>query len=151
MDIDRALDDMIPKRKPRSSGGARGAGAGAERSERRKSRGSDAPYAVSLPSPLTSTDTLLYLADRQRPPPRSTEEKWVHDAFEGGRKPSTGFGAGQMPVTASPRIEVSGVHYEVTPEELKVRFGAWLVAVSKLTGRACSSRRGRSPTAPRSG
>lgn len=47
----------------------------------------------------------------------------MHDAFEGsGRKPSLGAAAGHMPVTSSPRIEVSGVHYEVTPEELKVCY-----------------------------
>lgn len=98
------------------------------------------------------------LANPQRPPPRSTDEKWVHDAYEGnggGRKPASfgsgaGAGAGPaMPVTQSPRIEVSGVHYEVTPEELKVsHWVAYLSMNLKLTDRACSSRRGLLSTAP---
>ena len=69
----------------------------------------------------------------KRPSPRSTEEKWVHDAYQGpggGRRstsatgPSatlkhvTGTGAGFTGV--SPRIEVIGLHYEVTPADLKV-------------------------------
>lgn len=68
MDIDRPLDDLIPKRKPKprsSTGASRGAGGGgADRSERRKSRGSDAPYAVSVPSSrLQSPHLFLVIYD----------------------------------------------------------------------------------------
>lgn len=47
MDIDKALDDFIPKRTNKQRQPRGGAGA-AERSDRRKSRGSDAPYSVSF-------------------------------------------------------------------------------------------------------
>lgn len=73
----------------------------------------------------------------QRPPPRSTEDKWVHDAYSGGGRGGGrgrgGFnGSGGRPAAdvagtgvgftgVSPRIEVVGLHYEVTPQDLKVR------------------------------
>jgi hypothetical protein len=68
MDIDRPLDDLIPKRKPkpRSSTGRGGGGAGVERSERRKSRGSDAPYAVSVPSLRSSSSSRLRILSLHR-------------------------------------------------------------------------------------
>jgi hypothetical protein len=68
----------------------------------------------------------------QRPPPRSTEDKWVHDAFPGqgrrGGAAPTGparhiadvAGTGAAFTGVSPRIEVVGLHYEVTPQDLKV-------------------------------
>ncbi|CAK9780077.1 RNA-binding domain-containing protein [Cutaneotrichosporon oleaginosum] len=103
MDLDKPLEDMIPKRGGR--GGGRG---GAERKPRlSRDRREAAPYA--------------------RPSPRSTEDKWVHDAYEGragrgghdlrDRRPPT-----DTPVSSSPRIEISGLHYEVTPEDLKTIF-----------------------------
>ncbi|RSH86420.1 uncharacterized protein EHS24_004672 [Apiotrichum porosum] len=109
MDIDKPLDDMIQAtRKPRGSGGG-----GADRKPRpnreRRERDS-APYA--------------------RPPARSTEDKWVHDAYEGPARGERGERRGgrrerdaaPVYVSASPRIEVSGVHYEVTTDELKDIF-----------------------------
>jgi hypothetical protein len=68
----------------------------------------------------------------QRPPPRSTEDKWVHDAFPGqgrrggaaptgpGRHIADVAGTGAAFTGVSPRIEVVGLHYEVTPQDLKV-------------------------------
>jgi hypothetical protein len=69
----------------------------------------------------------------KRPPPRSTEDKWVHDAYQGqgGRRgapagPAAGrniadvAGTGAAFTGVSPRIEVVGLHYEVTPQDLKV-------------------------------
>ncbi|GMK57025.1 hypothetical protein CspeluHIS016_0308650 [Cutaneotrichosporon spelunceum] len=98
MDLDKSLDDMIPKRGGR---GGRGGG-GAERKPRlSRDRREAAPYA--------------------RPPARSTEDKWVHDAFEGGRGARGGYERGERggreraldtPVSSSPRIEISGLHYE---------------------------------------
>jgi hypothetical protein len=80
-------------------------------------------FAASAPrSSHSSTDCIS-----QRPPPRSTDEKWVHDAFQGpgaARKPfgsSAAIGGTAMGFTGlSPRIEVSNIHYEVTPADLKV-------------------------------
>ena len=77
------------------------------------------------------------LTPYQRPPPRSTEDKWVHDAYQGGGRGGRGGGrgafngAGGRQATdvagtgvgftgVSPRIEVVGLHYEVTPQDLKV-------------------------------
>lgn len=102
MDLDKPLDDMITSKKreqrPRQS---------------RDRREQQAPYA--------------------RPPPRSTEDKWVHDAYQGGgggrRGPAAGRQAAEsganhgVPFTGvSPRIEVIGLHYEVTPQDLKSIF-----------------------------
>lgn len=70
----------------------------------------------------------------QRPPPRSTEDKWVHDAYTGPARDrddrrtrargdrDSGPAAGTPFVGASPRIEVSGLHYEVTNDDLKVGY-----------------------------
>ena len=70
--------------------------------------------------------------DIKRPPPRSTEDKWVHDAFTGqgrrgsaaptgpGRHVADVAGTGAAFTGVSPRIEVVGLHYEVTPQDLKV-------------------------------
>ncbi|KAK4684452.1 THO complex subunit 4, partial [Tremellales sp. Uapishka_1] len=113
MDIDKPLDDLTtskrksePRKAPRTSGGGGGGGAGPRR---------DVPYA--------------------RPPPRSTEDQWVHDAYQGqgGRGGGAGRGRGGLPPTAvtgtgvgftgvSPRIMVVGLHYEVTPADLKTIF-----------------------------
>ncbi|KAL1410852.1 hypothetical protein Q8F55_001795 [Vanrija albida] len=112
MDIDKPLDDLISaNRKPRAPKGA-GAGAGADRAKPRVSRDrrDAAPYS--------------------RPPPRSTEDKWVHDAYEGGSRGGRGGGDRRTSdrrepapfVGASPRIEISGLHYEVTVDDLKNIF-----------------------------
>jgi THO complex subunit 4 len=119
MDIDKPLDDIIAANRPKSrSVGPKGtrsrappaaAGAGADRKRNDRETRRDAPYA--------------------RPPPRSTEDKWVHDAYTGpgrGRalrsRDAERETAGVQFVGASPRIEVSGLHYEVTVEELKVSW-----------------------------
>jgi hypothetical protein len=68
----------------------------------------------------------------QRPPPRSTDEKWVHDAYSGpgaqrgrardggGLSTTSVAGTGAGFTGVSPRIEVTGLHYEVTTADLKV-------------------------------
>ncbi|BEI81173.1 hypothetical protein CcaverHIS002_0203330 [Cutaneotrichosporon cavernicola] len=96
MDLDKPLEEMIPKRGGRGGRSGRG---GAERKPRLShDRRDAAPYA--------------------RPPTRSTEDKWVHDAFEGGRGTRGGRErrdrdrAPDAPVSSSPRIEISGLHYE---------------------------------------
>lgn len=48
MDLDKSLDDMIPKRGPRADRGGRGGRGGAERKPRiSRDRTDAAPYAVS--------------------------------------------------------------------------------------------------------
>lgn len=118
MDLDKSLDDLIPKRKPRGNAG----GADRKPRENNRERRDAVPYSVSSRTQLPSS--------RQRPPPRSTEDKWVHDAYSGPggeRNRRGGRGdrreqdaAGPAFVGPSPRIEVSGIHYEVTADELKV-------------------------------
>ncbi|KAK1922223.1 hypothetical protein DB88DRAFT_497586 [Papiliotrema laurentii] len=111
MDIDKPLDDLISgNRKPRG-GDARGGRGGPRRSDRGPN---STPYA--------------------RPPPRSTEEKWVHDAYTGGGRAGRGgraapsadvtrvAGTGAGFTGLSPRIKVVGLHYEVTPADLKTIF-----------------------------
>lgn len=125
MDLDKPLDALIAdkrKSEPRRSTG----------SAPRRSTGRDGPtpYAVSLPlsskriTLFNNAQLILYL---KRPPPRSTEDKWVHDAYSGpgaNRAPRgagvavAGTGVGFTGV--SPKIEVIGLHYEVTPADLKV-------------------------------
>ncbi|TXT15820.1 hypothetical protein VHUM_00323 [Vanrija humicola] len=112
MDIDKPLDDLISAnrkpRAPKSGGAGAGAAAGADRAKPRVSRDrrDAAPYA--------------------RPPPRSTEDKWVHDAYEGGsRRGDRRTSDRREPapfVGASPRVEISGLHYEVTVDDLKNIF-----------------------------
>ncbi|WRT70016.1 uncharacterized protein IL334_007009 [Kwoniella shivajii] len=109
MDLDKSLDDIAaekrktvpqqPRKAPRVSSG----------NERRSG---NAPYA--------------------RPPARSTDEKWVHDAFQGPKNnrgdrdrsfnANAGAGAGVPFTGISTRIEVIGLHYEVTPADLKTIF-----------------------------
>lgn len=132
MDLDKPLEEMISDKKT-TQGARRGNGA-----PRSRGRGNGpTPYAVS---PLQSRyRATLRLTLPQRPPPRSTEEKWVHDAYEdnvarggrrggGGGAPRGGYsgfnstlaGTGVGFTGVSPRIEVVGLHYEVTPADLKV-------------------------------
>ncbi|WWC72219.1 uncharacterized protein I206_106181 [Kwoniella pini CBS 10737] len=115
MDLDKSLDDIVAEKrnanKPQSQNRkaprvSNGTGGGNER------RSNNSPY--------------------NRPPPRSTDEKWVHDAYQGpGRSGGgdrrersnvnlTGTGAGFTGI--STRIEVIGLHYEVTPADLKGIF-----------------------------
>ncbi|EIW72135.1 hypothetical protein TREMEDRAFT_66724 [Tremella mesenterica DSM 1558] len=108
MDVDKSLDDMIADKRQSGKGGRRSL-------PNKREQGT--PYA--------------------RPPPRSTEDKWVHDAFRGpgsggrgrgGRIVSAGNGIAAVAGTGSgftgisPRIEVVGLHYEVTPVDLKNIF-----------------------------
>lgn len=67
----------------------------------------------------------------QRPAPRSTGDTWVHDAYKGpgagGPRGGGAFGRGAPRgavgfTGVSTRIEVLGLHYEVTPADLKVNF-----------------------------
>jgi hypothetical protein len=83
----------------------------------------------SCPAPL---QILCCRSHAQRPPPRSTEEKWVHDAYSGpgaqrgrardggGLSTTSVAGTGAGFTGVSPRIEVTGLHYEVTTADLKV-------------------------------
>ncbi|KAL7424568.1 hypothetical protein Q5752_000252 [Cryptotrichosporon argae] len=102
MDLDKPLDDLIPKRKTNDRPASSDHG---NRPRVSRDRRDAVPYA--------------------RPPPRSTEDKWVHDAYQGpagARRPRDVAGSGAGFVGASPRIEVSGLHYEVTPADLKGIF-----------------------------
>lgn len=77
------------------------------------------------------------LTSPKRPPPRSADDKWVHDAYQGPQSNRRGgiadrignnvggntaavAGTGAAFTGVSPRIEVVGLHYEVTPADLKV-------------------------------
>lgn len=138
MDLDKPLDDLITdSRKTRGgdSNSTRGRGGNAPRQSRE--RAAPIPYAVRPISP-----TPACVADEQRPPPRSTEDKWVHDAYQGSGRGGRGGGRGGREggfgqrgeggdgtrvagtgvgfTGLSPRIEVVGLHYEVTPQDLKV-------------------------------
>ncbi|ORY31627.1 Endonuclease/exonuclease/phosphatase [Naematelia encephala] len=104
MDIDKPLDELIPKRQPKTRGTATGP-------RQSRERAAPTPYA--------------------RPPVRSTDEAWVHD-MSGGGGPRRGAG-GRAPIAnvagtgagftgVSPRIEIVGLHYEVTPSDLKGIF-----------------------------
>ncbi|ORX39454.1 hypothetical protein BD324DRAFT_619774 [Kockovaella imperatae] len=114
MDVDKSLDDLIADKKT-SQPQRGGRGRGGPRSG--PGRAPQAPYA--------------------RPPPRSTDETWVHDAYQGpspgGRRngggPQGGSGFAGSPAGTgvgftgiSPRIEVVGLHYEVTTQDLKNIF-----------------------------
>jgi hypothetical protein len=65
---------------------------------------------------------------------------WVHDAFNGGRGGRNGGGGRPAPAAGltggvgftgvSPRIEVVGLHYEVTPADLKVSYTSILMTAS---------------------
>lgn len=132
MDLDKSLDDMIGSKKRSNTSGnttsnnnVRG-GAKPRQSRER----SDVPYAVCY---YSSVRRCIRADTAQRPPPRSTEDKWVHDAFQGGNRRGGGagsFGGGRQVADVagtgaaftgvSPRIEVVGLHYEVTPQDLKV-------------------------------
>jgi hypothetical protein len=125
MDLDKPLDDMISAKKRSTPNN----NANAKPRQSRERR--DVPYAVRIHLRRHST----YLIN-QRPPPRSTEDKWVHDAFAGpgarrgqqgapggaGRNVANVAGTGALFTGISPRIEVTGLHYEVTPQDLKVRI-----------------------------
>ncbi|CAD6563825.1 MAG: hypothetical protein TREMPRED_001394 [Tremellales sp. Tagirdzhanova-0007] len=100
MNLDKSLDDLIPE--TRKSDPRRGPRQGRERV-------APTPYA--------------------RPTPRSTEDKWVHDAFKSsaadrrravGTSVASVAGTGAVFTGVSSRIEVVGLHYEVTPVDLKV-------------------------------
>lgn len=64
----------------------------------------------------------------QRPPPRSADDKWVHDAYPGAGRRDRGERGERVAgrpgpaafVGSSPCVEVSGLHYEVTAADLKV-------------------------------
>ncbi|WVR09617.1 hypothetical protein IAU60_006689 [Kwoniella sp. DSM 27419] len=109
MDLDRSLDDIVAEKRkssaPRPAKGPRGStgngNAGGER------RANSTPYA--------------------RPPPRSTEDKWVHDAYQGGGRRGDRSSAAMANTAVgftglSSRIEVLNLHYEVTPADLKTIF-----------------------------
>ncbi|WWD19843.1 hypothetical protein CI109_104310 [Kwoniella shandongensis] len=109
MDVDRSLDDMITEK-----------------------RGNKTPSQPRKSAPRTSTgnERRANNTPYTRPPSRSTEDKWVHDAYQG---PAGGRGRGNGPNPAivgtgavftgvSTRIEVIGLHYEVTPADLKNIF-----------------------------
>ncbi|KAI9633802.1 uncharacterized protein MKK02DRAFT_28568 [Dioszegia hungarica] len=112
MDLDKPLDALIAdKRQPAQT--ARPAARGGRVSRDRKDA---VPYS--------------------RPPPRSTGDAWVHDAYNGPNRPQRGGGArmggpprvgynpnsGEGFTGISPRIEVLGLHYEVMPGDLKSIF-----------------------------
>ncbi|WVW86383.1 hypothetical protein I302_108429 [Kwoniella bestiolae CBS 10118] len=111
MDLDKSLDDLVAEKRktaPQQQRKAPRTSSGTER------RSNNTPYS--------------------RPPPRSTDEKWVHDAYQGPKSSDrrgdrgdrrdttalTGTGAGFTGI--STRIEVVGLHYEVTPADLKGIF-----------------------------
>ncbi|OCF43730.1 hypothetical protein I317_02483 [Kwoniella heveanensis CBS 569] len=111
MDIDRSLDDIVAEKRKANQPARKGPrnSTGNERSERRS--GTNSPYS--------------------RPPPRSTEDKWVHDAYQGPRDSRRGggerfnaavAGTGAGFTGLSSRIEVINLHYEVTPADLKGIF-----------------------------
>ncbi|WVF67322.1 hypothetical protein IAT40_002073 [Kwoniella sp. CBS 6097] len=111
MDIDRSLDDIVAEKRKTNQPARKGPrnSTGNERNERRS--GTNSPYA--------------------RPPPRSTEDKWVHDAYQGPRDSRRGggerfnaavAGTGAGFTGLSSRIEVVNLHYEVTPADLKGIF-----------------------------
>ncbi|OCF61571.1 hypothetical protein L486_01223 [Kwoniella mangroviensis CBS 10435] len=117
MDLDKSLDEIVAeKRKTAPSSQNQG-------QQRRAPRVSSGNERRSNNSPYS------------RPPPRSTDEKWVHDAYQGPKSGNgndrrggdrintaslTGTGAGFTGI--STRIEVVGLHYEVTPADLKGIF-----------------------------
>ncbi|KAK8853414.1 hypothetical protein IAR55_004120 [Kwoniella newhampshirensis] len=112
MDVDRSLDEMITEKR------------GKTQSQPRK----------SAPRVSTGSERRAGNAPYARPPPRSTEDKWVHDAYQGpaggrggGRFNGNGanpaiVGTGAVFTGISTRIEVIGLHYEVTPADLKNIF-----------------------------
>ncbi|WVQ94918.1 hypothetical protein IAU59_002004 [Kwoniella sp. CBS 9459] len=110
MDIDRSLDDIVAEKRKTTQPARKGPrnSTGTERTERRS--GTNSPYT--------------------RPPPRSTEDKWVHDAYQGPRDSRRGgersnsaiAGTGAGFTGLSSRIEVVNLHYEVTPADLKGIF-----------------------------
>ncbi|RSH91481.1 hypothetical protein EHS25_009780 [Saitozyma podzolica] len=117
MDLDRPLDELISdKRKATRT----------ERAERTDR--TERPRA-----PRQSSDRRAPVP-YARPPPRSTDEKWVHDAYSGpgaqrgrardggGLSTTSVAGTGAGFTGVSPRIEVTGLHYEVTTADLKTIF-----------------------------
>ncbi|TYJ58966.1 hypothetical protein B9479_000405 [Cryptococcus floricola] len=112
MDVDKSLDDIIATKKqdnrpkqaqrppaPRHSTGSNGG---------------------SRPTPYA------------RPPPRSTGDRWVHDAYPGrggfnGRQGRAApnpliAGTGATFTKENQRIEIVGLHYEVSNQDLKTIF-----------------------------
>ncbi|WVQ83673.1 hypothetical protein IAT38_005816 [Cryptococcus sp. DSM 104549] len=140
MDVDKSLDEIAAEKRkanpkpaqqpPRKTPTPRNVSGNADR------RQAQAPYA--------------------RPPPRSTEDRWVHDAYSGPRgHPNARGGAPYArgsPLAAgvpaigftgvSPRIEIVGLHYEVTPDDLRTIFSQAGTIVSGPTIRY--DRSGRS-------
>lgn len=138
MELDKPLDDMITDKK-RSNTRPR------QSRERR-----DVPYAVRPPPGRAARLGLHELIHPQRPPPRSTEDKWVHDAYQGGGRGGRGpaasnggrhaadvAGSGVGFTGVSPRIEVVGLHYEVTPQDLKASRATYLKASSGVSLTRC--------------
>lgn len=90
-------------------------------------------FGIALPPPPPNLARIpCSRSHAQRPPPRSTDEKWVHDAYSGpgaqrgrardggGLSATSVAGTGAGFTGVSPRIEVTGLHYEVTTADLKV-------------------------------
>ncbi|EAL19799.1 hypothetical protein CNBG0920 [Cryptococcus deneoformans B-3501A] len=112
MDVDKSLDDIIAdKRQPKPQ-------------QQRRPHG-----------PRHSAGNTPRQTPYARPPPRSTSEKWTHDAYRGpgatrGGRPAVAPSRAPVPLTTgspvfsreSPRIEIIGLHYEVSAEDLKSIF-----------------------------
>ncbi|OXC68929.1 hypothetical protein AYX13_02538 [Cryptococcus neoformans] len=112
MDVDKSLDDIIAgKRQPKPQ-------------QQRRPHG-----------PRHSAGNTPRQTPYARPPPRSTSEKWTHDAYRGpgatrGGRSAAAPSRAPVPLTTgspvfsreSPRIEIIGLHYEVSAEDLKSIF-----------------------------
>ncbi|WVQ90384.1 hypothetical protein IAS59_004163 [Cryptococcus gattii] len=112
MDVDKSLDDIISdKKQPKPQ------------QQRR-------PHA-----PRHSAGNAPRQTPYARLPPKSTSDKWTHDAYRGpgaprGGRPAAAPFRASVPLTTgspvlsreSPRIEIIGLHYEVTAEDLKSIF-----------------------------
>ncbi|WWC91917.1 uncharacterized protein L201_006869 [Kwoniella dendrophila CBS 6074] len=120
MDLDKSLDDLVAEKRNINKG------------QNQNQQNRKAPRSSNGNNERRSTNSPY-----SRPPPRSTDEKWVHDAYQGPKGGNsgdrrnnrenrqnditlTGTGAGFTGI--STRIEVIGLHYEVTPADLKGIF-----------------------------
>ncbi|WVQ75618.1 hypothetical protein IAR50_005247 [Cryptococcus sp. DSM 104548] len=112
MDVDRSLEDIISSKK-----------------QENKPRQAQRPPA---PRQSTGSNGGSRPTPYARPPPRSTSDKWVHDAYPGrggfngrqGRAPPNPLiaGTGATFTKENQRIEIIGLHYEVSNQDLKTIF-----------------------------